>query len=80
MKKCKVWSLIDKIEIKEGRKLIGSKWVFVQKRDGTFRARLVALSYSQVAGIDFSNHYSPGLCDISFRITLTIILKMKLQA
>jgi hypothetical protein len=42
MEKCKVWYLIDKIEIKEERILIGNKRIFVQKRDGTFRARLVA--------------------------------------
>jgi hypothetical protein len=59
MEKCKVWSLIDKNEIKERIKLIGSKWVFLQKRDGTFRARLVPLGHSQIAGIDFSNHHSP---------------------
>jgi hypothetical protein len=80
MEKCKVWSLIEKDEIGEGRKAIGNRWVFVEKRDGTLRARLVALGYYQVAGIDFSNHYSPVLCDTSFRIILTIIQKLKLRA
>jgi hypothetical protein len=52
----------------------------VQKRDGTFRARLVALGYSQIAGVDFTNHNSPVLCDTSFRIILLMIQKMKLPA
>jgi hypothetical protein len=29
------------------------------KRDGVFRARLVALGYSLISGIDFTNNYSP---------------------
>ena len=52
----------------------------MEKRNGTFRARLVALGYSQVAGVDFSNHYSPVLCDTSFRLILVIIQKLKLPA
>jgi hypothetical protein len=69
-----------KDEVREGRKPIGNRWVFVKKRDGTLRVRLVALGYSQLAGIDFSNHYSPVLCDTSFRIILTMIQKLKLKA
>ena len=42
-----VWRKIDKMKIPENRTLIGSKWVFKIKRDGTYRARLVALGYSQ---------------------------------
>jgi hypothetical protein len=38
------------------------------------------LGYSQTAGIDFTNHYSPVLCDTSFRLILLIIQKLKLPA
>ena len=38
-----VWRKIDKVKIPENRRLIGNKWVFRIKRDGTYRARLVAL-------------------------------------
>ena len=38
-----VWREIDKVKIPENRRLIGNKWVFMIKRDGTYRARLVAL-------------------------------------
>ena len=38
-----VWRKIDKVKIPENRRLIGNKWVFKIKRDGTYRARLVAL-------------------------------------
>jgi Reverse transcriptase (RNA-dependent DNA polymerase) len=45
-----------------------------------YRARLVALGYSQVAGVDFKDHFSPVLCDTSFRIILLLIQKLKLPA
>ena len=43
---------IDKVKIPENRRLIGNKWVFKIKRDGTYRARLVALGYSQIHQTD----------------------------
>jgi hypothetical protein len=80
MERCKVWTMIHKREMPKERKVIGNRWVFVQKRNGVYRARLVALGYSQTAGIDFLNHYSPVLCDTSFRLLLLIIQKLKLDA
>ena len=41
-----VWRKTDRKKIPSNRNLIGSKWVFKIKRDGTYRARLVALGYS----------------------------------
>jgi hypothetical protein len=38
-----VYKVIKMHEVPEGRRLIGSKWVFKVKRDGRFRSRLVAL-------------------------------------
>ena len=43
-----VWDVVERSSIPEGRRLIGSKWVFKEKRDGRFRARLVCLGYSQI--------------------------------
>jgi hypothetical protein len=40
------------------------------KRNGIFRARLVACGYSQVPGIDFNQSFAPVLNDVSFRIML----------
>jgi len=54
-----VWDVVERISIPEGRRLIGSKWVFKERRDGRFRARLVCLGYSQIPGVDFSNNYAP---------------------
>ena len=33
-----VWDVIERSSIPEGRRLIGSKWVYKEKRDGRFRA------------------------------------------
>jgi len=52
--------------------LIGSKWVFKEKYDGRFQARLVCLGYSQIPGVDFSNNYAPVGNDVTFRVGFTI--------
>jgi hypothetical protein len=55
--------------------LIGNKWVFKQKKNGIYRARLVALGYSQIPGVDFSENYAPVVNDITMRVML--VLKME---
>ena len=40
------------------------------KRDGTYRARLVALGYSQVPGLDFTDNFAPVVNDVTFRVAL----------
>jgi hypothetical protein len=42
------------------RKGIGTKWVFKKKKNGVYRARLVAKGYNQIAGVDFQ--YNFALC------------------
>ena len=74
MIKREVWELINKTSVSEERSLIGSKWVFKQKKNGVHRARLVALGYSQIPGVDFSENYAPVVNDITMRLML--VLKM----
>jgi hypothetical protein len=52
--------------------------VFDIKRNGRFRARLVACGYSQVGGIDFNQVYSPVVNDVTFRIMLIAKMVWKL--
>jgi hypothetical protein len=40
------------------------------KRNGVFRARLVACGYSQVPGVDFTESFAPVLNDVSLRSML----------
>ena len=42
--------------------------MFTSKRNGTHRAVLVALGYSQVPGIDFTETFAPMVNDVTFRI------------
>ena len=66
--------------ILEGRRLIGSKWIYKEKRDGRFRARLVCLGYSQIPGVDFSDNYAPVGNDITFRVIMVLRLIYNLHA
>ena len=75
-----VWRKIDKVKIPENRRLIGNKWVFKIKRDATYRARLVALGYSQIPGIDYTDNFAPVAHDVSFRIALARIMVEKLDS
>ena len=65
-----VWRKIDRVKIPENRRLIGSKWVFKIMREGTYRARLVALGYSQIPGVDYTDNFASVAHDVSFRIAL----------
>ena len=65
-----VWRKVDRKNIPNNRRLIGNKWVFKIKRDGTYRARLVALGYSQIPGVDNTDNFAPVAHDVSFRIAL----------
>ena len=75
-----VWRKIDKVKIPENRRLIGNKWVFKIKRDGIYRARLVALGYSQIPGVDYTDNFSPMANDVSLRIALASMMVEKLDS
>ena len=49
------------------RRLVGCRWVFKVKRNGLYRARLVAKGFSQIPGVDFTDNYSPVVNDVTFR-------------
>ena len=66
----KVYRKVKRSNLPPGRKPVGCRWVFAIKRDGRFRARLVAKGYTQVAGIDFDAHTSPVMNDVTFRIMI----------
>ena len=75
-----VWRKIDKVKIQENKRLIGNNWVFKIKRDGTYRARLVALGYSQIPGVDYTDNFAPVAHDVSFRIALARMMVEKLDS
>ena len=75
-----VWRKTDRKNIPNNRRLIGNKWVFKIKRDGTYRARLVELGYSQIPGMDYKDNFAPVAHDVSFRIALARRMVEKLDS
>ena len=69
----------DRKKIPSNRRLIGNKWEFKIKRDGTYRARLVALGYSRFPGVDYTDNFAPAAHDVSFSIALTRMMVEKLD-
>ena len=79
--KNKAWDLV---ELPDGRKPIGSKWVFKKKLNVAgkvekYKARLVAKGYSQVEGIDFGEIFSPVAKMTSIRFLLSIVVAFDLE-
>ena len=72
----KVWQIVKKEEVPEGKTLIGSRWVFRKKSNGIFRACLVALGYHQVSGIDYTDAYAPVIHDVTLRLVLLMMLTL----
>ncbi|TKC11565.1 hypothetical protein FA727_23840 [Robertmurraya kyonggiensis] len=71
-----VWDLV---ELPEGSKPIGCKWVFKTKRDSNgqverYKARLVAKRFSQKEGIDYIETFSPVSTKDSFTIIMAIVV------
>ena len=81
LKKNKVWSLV---KLPQGKKAIGSKWIFKQKRDSDgnverFKARLVAQGYNQTHGVDYDETFSPVVRFESIRAVIALAAKNGIQ-
>ena len=73
-----VWTLVD---LPEGIKPIGYKWVFKRKRSadgkvGTYKVHLVVKDYHQHYGIDYNEIFSPMVMLKFIRIMLAIAAYM----
>ena len=75
-----VWRKTERKKIPNDRRLIGNKWVFKIKRDGTYNQRLVALGYSQIPGVDYTDNFAPVAHDVTFRIALARMMVEKLDS
>jgi hypothetical protein len=75
-----VWPKIKKATVPSNRQTVKCKWILKIKRNGIFRARLVACGYSQIAGVDFTKNYAPVTNDITLRILMVAMIVWKLDA
>ena len=75
-----VWKIIKKSNLPKGRKIIGNRWVYVQKDDGRYRARTVAKGFSQIPGKDFQENHAPVVHDTTFHLILVIKIMCKLSS
>ena len=71
----RVWDLI---ELPDGIKAIGCKWVFKTKNDSLgnierHKARLVAKGFTQREGIDYTETFSPKSKNDSLRIIMALV-------
>ena len=74
------------VEFPDGRKLVGSKWVFKKKLNVAgkvekYKARLVAKGYSQVEGIDFGEIFSlvAKMTSIIFLLSLAATFDLEVE-
>ena len=76
LEKNEAWDLVVFLD---GRKHVGSKWVFKKKLNAIekvekYKDQLVEKGYSQVEGIDFGEFFSPDakLTSIIFLLSLVV--------
>ena len=75
-----VWRKTERKMIPNDRRLIGNKWLFKIKRDGTYTGRLVALGYSQIPGVDYTDKFASVAHDVTFTIALARMMVEKLDS
>ncbi|KAG8481222.1 hypothetical protein CXB51_025972 [Gossypium anomalum] len=80
--KNKTWDLV---KLPKGKKAACCKWVFKKKKETPgveeprYKARLVAKSYSQIPGVDFTDVFSPVVKHSSIRALLGIVAMHDLE-
>jgi Reverse transcriptase (RNA-dependent DNA polymerase) len=67
-----VWKIVPLSSMPPGRKLVGNRWVYTEKDDGTNRSRMVAQGFSQVPGKDLADSNATVMTDLAFRLALII--------
>ena len=77
----KVWDLV---EIPDGAKKVGCKWVYKTKYDSKgkieqFKARLVAKGFTEREGIDYTETFSPVSKKDSLRIVMALVAHFDLE-
>ena len=79
--KTQTWDLV---RLPKGRRAISGKWVFKAKTDenGSVvrkKARYVARGFTQIAGVDYDETYSPVISHTSLRLMLSVAASANLE-
>ncbi|GKV22443.1 hypothetical protein SLEP1_g32316 [Rubroshorea leprosula] len=79
--KNKTWDLV---QLPEGRKAIGCRWIYKLKKDSEgnierYKARLVIKGYAQKLGIDFDEVFSPVVRMTTIRVVLALAASLDLE-
>lgn len=81
IKENNVWELV---ELPEGKRIVGSKWVFKRKIGANgvverYKARLVAQGFSQRSGIDYDETFCPVVRFESLRTLIALAVQQKMK-
>ena len=76
--------VLDLVDLPEGRRVVGSRWVFKRKVGSNgiverYKARLVARGYSQKFGEDYDETFSPLVRFESIRMIVSLAAHHRLQ-
>ncbi|GBM10657.1 Retrovirus-related Pol polyprotein from transposon TNT 1-94 [Araneus ventricosus] len=74
----KIWDLVELPE--KEKQPITCKWIFKRKRDGKYKARLVALGFMQKEEVAYTETFSPIISMPSLRLVLVLILQENLHS
>ena len=82
MKSLKERRVCDLVDLPEGRRPVGNRWIFARKSDSQYKACLVAQGFTQAFGIDYQDTFSPVACFETFRklMALTALHDWELEA
>ena len=67
-----VYELVPITSVPNGRKVVGTRWVYKIKADGVYKCRLVVLRWSQVPEIVCGGIFAPVYRLQSIRVVLAI--------
>ena len=71
-----VYELVPTTSVPNGRRLVGTRWVYKIKAGGVYKGRLVVLGWSQVPGIYYGDTFAPVYRLQSIRMVLVIAAEL----
>jgi len=76
--KRKVWKKYLRSELPDGKRPLGTKWVFKKKNEQDnsirYKSRLVIKGFTQIPGVDFTQSFSPVATETTVRVTIAVQL------